>query len=274
MNNFAVLSIQYRHFTNAVLIRIVSNTLCHLTCYITHESPLRHKTSRIERGIALPWGAYFCFVAWEGIEQLEPGDTLLHTFIIPSWSLDQTKFFSFRGTVASVLSPSVSPIFDHEHPGQDIILNPGFNSWSAPLGDAPDHWEYPPAPHHNLLYADPIIKTEGRYSCRCDGSALFGNFFIWQELDFSFLDNLPLTLTMDYRGKLHFLNNAVVRAQGDTIRQAVAFPTLDYTWETFSLSLTMPSNLTRLYIRAQNFNQGFPLPFQTWWDNCQVSYTP
>ncbi|GAH09475.1 unnamed protein product [marine sediment metagenome] len=104
--------------------------------------------------------------------------------------------------------------------------------------------------------------------------ALFGNYYIWQELDFSLLDNLKLTFTMDYRGKDHFLNNLFIKAEGHVIRQGIARPTLDYTWETFSIPLTMPNNLTRLFIRAQNFNQGFPLPFQTWWDNCQVLYTP
>lgn len=117
MNNFAVLDITYLHFTLYILISNTTNNPCHLTCYYTDKTPLRHKTSRTERGLTLPWGAYFCFVAWLSVEQVEAGDTLTHTFRIPDWSYCQTKWFAFRGTVAEVLSPSVSPIFAHHHPG-------------------------------------------------------------------------------------------------------------------------------------------------------------
>ena len=115
MNNFAVLDINYLHFSTHILIRNTSNNPCHLTCYYTDKKPRRHKTSRNERGLTLPWGAYFCFVAWQTVEQLEPGDTLTHTFAVPDWSYCQTKWFAFRGTVASVLSPSVSALFKHHH---------------------------------------------------------------------------------------------------------------------------------------------------------------
>ncbi|MBA7584128.1 hypothetical protein ES708_26081 [subsurface metagenome] len=67
--------------------------------------------------MTLPWGVYYCFVAWQSVEQLEAGDTLLHTFEILDWSYCQTKWFAFRGTVADVLSPSVSALFEHHHPG-------------------------------------------------------------------------------------------------------------------------------------------------------------
>jgi hypothetical protein len=67
----------------------------------------------------MPWGAYFCFNAWLAVEQNEAGDTLIHTFNVTPWVFCQTKYFAFRGTVADVLSPSVSCIFKHHHPGPD-----------------------------------------------------------------------------------------------------------------------------------------------------------
>ncbi len=117
MNNFAVLNIAYSHLPTAIVISITTNNPCHLTCYYSEKKPHRHKTSRTDRGLTLPWGAYYCFVSWKSVEQLEPGDTLTHTFQIPDWSYCQTKYFAFRGTVASELSPSVSCLFKHHHPG-------------------------------------------------------------------------------------------------------------------------------------------------------------
>lgn len=117
MNEFAVLTIAYTHLLSNVVIRITTNNPCHLFCYYTDIKPDIHKNSRTLRGLKVPWGAYFCFVAWNTIEQIEPGDTLIHTFSIPDWSYCQTLYFCFKGTVASIDSPSISPIFQHHHPG-------------------------------------------------------------------------------------------------------------------------------------------------------------
>jgi hypothetical protein len=69
--------------------------------------------------LTLPWGVYYCFVSWQSVEQQEAGDTLIHTFEVTPWVFCETKWFAFRGTVAGELSPSVSPIFHHHHPGPD-----------------------------------------------------------------------------------------------------------------------------------------------------------
>ncbi len=117
MNNFAVLTIAYSHTATSIIITITTNTPCHLTCYYTDKEPGSHRTSRNQRGLTLPWGVYYCFVAWLSVEQTEPGDTLTHTFEIPDWSYCQIKWFAFRGTIAEVLSPSVSCLFQHHHSG-------------------------------------------------------------------------------------------------------------------------------------------------------------
>ncbi|MBA7562259.1 hypothetical protein ES708_03909 [subsurface metagenome] len=121
MNNFAVLTIAYSHTATSLIITITTNTPCHLTCYYTDKEPGSHRTSRNQRGLTLPWGVYYCFVAWLSVEQTEPGDTLTHTFEIPDWSYCQIKWLAFRGTVAGELSPSVSPIFQHHHPGLPVV---------------------------------------------------------------------------------------------------------------------------------------------------------
>ncbi|MBA7629610.1 hypothetical protein ES703_37110 [subsurface metagenome] len=121
MNNFALLTISYSHTATSIIITITTNNPCHLTCYYTDKEPGSHRTARNQRGLTLPWGVYYCFVAWLSVEQQQAGDTLIHTFEVPDWSYCQIKWFAFRGTVAGQLSPSVSPIFQHHHPGIPVV---------------------------------------------------------------------------------------------------------------------------------------------------------
>jgi len=115
--NFAILDYSHFFYDLGVIIRIPTNVPCHLTCYWTDKVPLKHRRSRTIRGVALPWGTYFCFVAWHAVEQLEYGASLYHTFLFPDWQECQTRWFTFRGTVDLVDSPSVGPIFMHHNSG-------------------------------------------------------------------------------------------------------------------------------------------------------------
>lgn len=115
-NNFALLDINYNVFDLPFTFEATTSTACHLWCYYTDITPVKHKDTKRLRGIDLPWGAYFCFVAWKIVEQQETGDTLLHTFEIPGWLYGETKYFTFKGTLTGVDSPSVGPIFKYTRP--------------------------------------------------------------------------------------------------------------------------------------------------------------
>ena len=149
MNNFAVIEIAYAHWPAGILIRILTNNPCHLTCYHTDKTPLKHPLSRTIRGLTVPWGVYYCFVAYTAVEQTEPGDTLYHTFKITPWVECQTRWFTFQGTVGAVMSPSTGPIFKHHHPGailDTLILRPNapgdIEQYLAqyPANGPTDHW--------------------------------------------------------------------------------------------------------------------------------------
>ena len=122
MYNWALLSIAYMHFATSITITVTTNLPVHLTMYWTSVEPVRHRHSIIRRGLNIPWGAYFCFVAWNTIEQVEPGDTLTHTFIVPDWEFCQTRYFTFIGTVGGNDSPSIGPLFTHHHSGEPPLL--------------------------------------------------------------------------------------------------------------------------------------------------------
>jgi len=149
MNNFAVLDLAYTHYDAGIYICVKTDIPCHLTLYHTASPPRRHKTSRTDRGLTLPWGAYFCFVAWTAAEQEQDGDTLYHLFNVFPWMVLTTKWFTFRGTIGGELSPSVSAIFEHSHPGglpMIVDLRPYFPgdlcAITREVGDpCPDHWK-------------------------------------------------------------------------------------------------------------------------------------
>lgn len=132
IENFAVMDIQFLPYPDGLIITVATNDPCHLTCYWTDVKPQTHYQERVVRGASVPWSTYFCFVAWNTVEQQEEGDTLYHTFVITPWPYCVTKWFTFRGEVDEVVSPSVGPIFSHHNttPGYSLFqhLNVGCTS--------------------------------------------------------------------------------------------------------------------------------------------------
>ncbi|MBA7680108.1 hypothetical protein ES703_88416 [subsurface metagenome] len=95
-------------------IVLTTDRPCHLWLFWTDKAPWTHRVTRLERGLLVPWDAYWCFVAWHMIPQEEAGDTTEHTFSWLGWVNCQTKYFRFHGTIGLATSPSDSPIF-HKH---------------------------------------------------------------------------------------------------------------------------------------------------------------
>lgn len=138
LQHFAILELSQHPRPASIIVSCLTNNPCHLTCYYTAKEPVRHRTSLVKRGVALPWGAYFCFAAWNSVEQQEPGDTLIHTFEVPDWSYCQTKWISFRGTVAGEISPSVGPLIKKHYAFKIFqYLNvPWFAYWGSTSPDS------------------------------------------------------------------------------------------------------------------------------------------
>ena len=68
-------------------------------------------------------GVRICFTAYEDNEQLEPGDTLAHTFLKPNWPVCQTRYWYYIATIGGLTSRSNSAIYSMHHvapvPGED-----------------------------------------------------------------------------------------------------------------------------------------------------------
>ena len=249
MNEFAVLDIAKHHFSNVILMILPTNNPCHLTCYVTSIEPLKHPTTRIVRGLSVPWGVYFCMVSWHAFEQEEAGDTLTHTFVIPEWSQYHRKWFTFRGTVSGEISPSVGPIFEHRHPGQDIILNPTYIDWPAgqPL---PTHWESATGgPGPSSITPDNSIYTRDGISPRLWAKNTWSAIGIYQRIYPDFLANRKVEISSQVRGFPAFGNHMVIAFFGTPYASYIIPVTKLYQWEWLRVTHTCQPDIWKIQVQ-------------------------
>ncbi|GAI43052.1 unnamed protein product, partial [marine sediment metagenome] len=113
ISNWAPLTLKKALVEDAYWLQVTTNIPVHLFMRWTTTEPLTHPTELFRRGISLPTATRWCFVSWKENEQLEEGDTLVHTFYKPNWPVCETRWFYFIGMKQAEESPSASPIFWH-----------------------------------------------------------------------------------------------------------------------------------------------------------------
>ena len=114
-------------WTNGVLhIQVQTDVLTRLTLQWTDNETWMHLQEEDKRGLTLLKDPYFCFVEWNSIPQLQPGDTLLHDFLFPGWAVGDCFWWHFTGTLADVPCTSATQIFSEcfEYAGQDPPFPP------------------------------------------------------------------------------------------------------------------------------------------------------
>jgi len=114
---FAVLNILDHNLDEAHLICVRTDIPCHLWARNTAVPPVKHLRPVLRRGLQMHCDPDYCFVAYTDVEQLEPADTLIHSFVIIPWFAGITYWFYLHGQVAGQDSPSTSPEFPVTHAG-------------------------------------------------------------------------------------------------------------------------------------------------------------
>ncbi len=120
IEHFAVPRIEQIHIEGGIRIVISTTVPCKLTLYWSETEPRKHHTSRVVRGVSVPWQTYFCFVAWHTVEQTEEGDTLIHSFDLSPWEPCTIRWFTIKGEVDNIESPSVGPLFKKHYAGPPV----------------------------------------------------------------------------------------------------------------------------------------------------------
>ncbi len=113
ISNWAPINYAISDTPTGVKIVITTDIPVHLFMRWTTKKPLTHSQPLYRRGISLPNATRFCFVAFHENEQLELGDTYIHTFLKEPWAFCETRYFYFIGTKQAEESPSASPIFKY-----------------------------------------------------------------------------------------------------------------------------------------------------------------
>ena len=108
--NFTVLSITYTITPQGLIIVLVTDVPVHLWIRWTLLEPWIHPIPRQRRGIWIYDDVRFCFDVYTDVEQLEPGDTLIHTFLLPPWAVDTPLWLYSWGEMDLHDSPSTTAI--------------------------------------------------------------------------------------------------------------------------------------------------------------------
>ncbi len=107
-------ALAYEPGVDTVIITMITDIASHVFIRVSDNPSRIHTKSVKRRGTDFMSELRFCFTVYEDIEQLEPGDTTTHTFIVPDWPYCTTKYFYFWGSVDGVTCVSTSPPF-HYH---------------------------------------------------------------------------------------------------------------------------------------------------------------
>lgn len=114
--NWCILRVIQTQTLTGYKIVVWTNVPCHLFMFWTPTEPEKHMRTRILRGVSILDTPAYCFVTWHENEQLEPGDTIIHTFIKEPWPVCETRWYTFRALVNNEWSPSAGPIFKKHRP--------------------------------------------------------------------------------------------------------------------------------------------------------------
>lgn len=96
--------------TDGFILEFTSNTPCHLWLNYTNIEPVTHMEPVFKRGLQVHCNPRFCFVKQIGMEQNEPGDTLIHSYWLKGLSKWENVWCYLSGEIAGITSPSTSPI--------------------------------------------------------------------------------------------------------------------------------------------------------------------
>ena len=163
-----------------------SDVPCHMWLRHTLEPPQKHAKPVERRGLIISWDARFCFVAFEDLEQDEPGDTFIHTFTWTGWEICQTRYFYFWATSWGEKMKSTSCLFSKHYLVE--YLTAYFYPDAHPESTSCDGWSGHLLP--NLSWSairgapgNIASDEDSRIMCqlRCSGTAPPNNNYDWMR---------------------------------------------------------------------------------------------
>ncbi len=151
--HFAVLDVVGVPLDAAYSITATTDVPCHLWARMSWTPPRRHSLPSMLRGLRITGDIRFCFVVYEDNEQLEAGDTIIHTWVKDNWPVCQTRWFYFIGSIDDAPVVSETCFFEFHYPDKppppvytSIILEVTADGTETGIRDEwlhvpPTHWD-------------------------------------------------------------------------------------------------------------------------------------
>ncbi|MBA7527947.1 hypothetical protein ES705_20129 [subsurface metagenome] len=143
----SVRDIDFHSSTTGVRIRVTTDVPSHLFLRLSLKKPLVHMKPSIRRGVAFAEDVRFCFTVFEDNAQVEPGDTINHTWWKNNWPVCTTKWLYVWGSRAGEVCVSTTAPFKFHNDGIAPVPPVGLlfiEPWT--------HHLPPPPPLVQLLY--------------------------------------------------------------------------------------------------------------------------
>jgi len=119
--HISVRDIDFHSTTKGVRVRVTTDVPAHLYLRLSEQEPWVHRKPSIRRGVAFAEDVRFCFTVFEDNEQVEPGDTINHTWWKTSWPVCTTKWLYVWGSRAGEVCVSTTAPFEYHNDGIDPI---------------------------------------------------------------------------------------------------------------------------------------------------------
>ncbi len=135
---------------------------CHLFAYFQDEWPIFRKYYKLDRGVWIFCGRLWIFTHPTKVEQIEPGETTTHTFILQPWSIAGPGYFMAHGRVLGNWSPSQTVVHIATSPYVfALYLNTNAKRQFAPHGASPIEWYFETGlyPGFSWSYGSPQVKA-------------------------------------------------------------------------------------------------------------------
>ena len=114
-DRFCAVDIAYFRAPPSLTVYFTTDTPCHLWFRSSSVPIKKHVKPSYRRGGTLVDDPVFCFVEFGDLEQIQPGDTTDHTFLITTWLEPSFHWFLFFGSFSGVFSLCTSAIYHYAY---------------------------------------------------------------------------------------------------------------------------------------------------------------